>query len=172
MATDNPNDEPFDISKSRRELEEQMGDDWAPPKGLGGSLRASGVETSRWYALGAFRGCTAHRAEHGINYNAVTEAHGPGAVQAMIAAGDRAGQLCPATGYHGNGEADNGTGRDCYAVLDVLDVGGDLIADRCIPTRDAFGWWVRAIELRVAGSDCPVDTPEAHAATYALAGAR
>lgn len=115
----------------------------------------------RWHTLGAFRGCDAHWSEHGINYTAVTEAHGPDAVAAMIAAGDRAGMLCP-PGPH-----------DCpgYAALDIRGADGEIIDDRCIPTREAFDWWVRAVELRVDMSDCPVDTPEAHAATYASAAA-
>lgn len=116
------------------------------------------------HALGAFRGCDAHDREHGINYVAVTETHGPDAVAAMIGAGDRAGTLCPSGPQH--------TGRECYAALDIRNRDGDIIGDRCIPTRDAFTWWVRAVELRVNMADCPVDEPEAHAATYAWAAAQ
>lgn len=119
-------------------------------------------DTARWHSLGAFRGCDAHAQDHGINYAAVTEAHGPDIVAAMIAAGERAGMLCPASTTPGD---------SCpwYATLDVRGENGDILADRCIPTREAFDWWVRAVELRCDMSDCPVDTPEAHAVTYAVA---
>jgi hypothetical protein len=113
------------------------------------------------YTLGAFRGCDAHDRHHGISYTAITEASGPDVVAAMIAAGDRAAMLCPVdretVRHPGHGE--------CYAVLDIRNYDGDVVNDRCIPTREAFDWWERAIELRCESSDCPVDTPEAHAAT-------
>lgn len=115
----------------------------------------------RWYTLGAFRGCDAHDHEHGINYSAVMEAAGPGAVLAAIRAGDATGMLTP-------------VGHDrvtctCYAVLDMLGDDGDVLADRCIPTPEAFAWWVQAVELRATSSDCHVDEPEAYARTYSLA---
>lgn len=125
------------------------------------------------HSLGAFRGCDAHEQHHGINYTAVTEAHGPDAVAAMIAAGERAGTLCPDAPWMALAEQ-HAAGRisgqvECYATLDIRNEDGDIIGDRCIPTRVALAWWVHAVELRVDMSDCPVDTPEAHAVTYAVA---
>lgn len=38
---------------------------------------------------------------------------------------------------------------DCYAVLDLYDDNGCIIADACIPTRRAFGWWYRKVGWRV-----------------------
>lgn len=119
---------------------------------------------ARWFALGAFRGCDAHAGEHGINYTAVTEAYGPAAVDAMIAAGDAAGALCPTSRRHDT--------AGCYAVLDIRAEDGDVLTDRCVPTREAFAWWVRAVELRADMADCPVDEPAVHAATYAWAAAQ
>lgn len=121
------------------------------------------LDTSCWHSVGAFRGCDAHDRHCGISYTAVTEAHGPDVVAAILAAAaDRAGTLCPPIAPDGHREHD-----DCYATLDIRDEDGLILSDRCIPTCEAFTWWVRAVELRVDSSDCPVDTPEAHAATYA-----
>lgn len=38
---------------------------------------------------------------------------------------------------------------DCYAVLDILDANDDIVQDFCIPTRRAFEWWYRHLDLRV-----------------------
>lgn len=117
------------------------------------------------HTLGAFRGCDAHGREHGINYEAVMEWTGLAAVDQVLQVAEREGIWCALR------DDDDYDHRGCYAVLDVCDDIGDIIDDRCIPTPEAFAWWVRTVELRCNSSDCPVDTPEAHAVTYATAGA-
>lgn len=37
----------------------------------------------------------------------------------------------------------------CYAVLDLYDDDGAIIADRCIPTARGFRWWYRKVGWRV-----------------------
>lgn len=112
------------------------------------------------HSFSAFRGCDAHSHEHGISYAAVMEWDGPDAVERILRAADDAGMWCALLD-------EDDTHQHCYATLDLRDADGDIVGDRCITTRAAFDWWVRAVELRVDMSDCPVDTPEAHAATYA-----
>lgn len=118
-------------------------------------------DISHWYTLGAFRGCDAHDREHGINYAAVMEWTGPAAVDQVLQVAEREGIWC------GLREDDDYRHEHCYATLNYRDADGDIIGDQCIPTREAFDWWVRAVELRCDSSDCPVDTPEAHAVTCA-----
>lgn len=38
---------------------------------------------------------------------------------------------------------------DCYAVLDLYDDDGSIIADFAIPTARAFRWWYRKVGWRV-----------------------
>lgn len=40
-------------------------------------------------------------------------------------------------------------GCGCYAVLDVLDVNGEIVQDFCITTPRAFRWLYRKLDLRV-----------------------
>lgn len=101
-----------------------------------------------WRSLGAFRGCDAHQRQHGISFEAVMESAGPGAVAAALEAADRAGMRCTLDDW------DDSDHRHCYAVLDICDAEGDIVADRCIPTREVFDWWVALVELRVNASDC------------------
>lgn len=109
--------------------------------------------------LGAFRGCECSGRHLGINYAAVMEWTGPGAITKILDAAERKGTICA-------------VGQDCpadrFAVLDLLDKQGDVVADRCIPDRAAWQWWVRAIELRATSSDCPTCEPDAYRATYGV----
>lgn len=109
--------------------------------------------------LGAFLACEHDR---GINYRAVMEATGPDAVAAVLAGAERKGMWCSFR----DEDADEGENlhRHCYAVLDLLDADGDEIGDQCIPTVEAWAWWVRAVELRATSSDCRRCEPEAFAA--------
>lgn len=99
------------------------------------------------YSLGAFRVCSHGQA---IAYRANLEATGPQAVAAVLAAGGGIGHLCGSVGPSHSGH---------YAVLEFLDSEGDIRGNRCIPTAEAFGWWVEAVELRAAWSDCRTCEP-------------
>ena len=48
---------------------------------------------------------------------------------------------------------------DCYAVLDVLEMGGDIVQDFCIPNARAFRWWYRMLKLRVDAGDGEMGWP-------------
>lgn len=119
----------------------------------------------RAHTLGAFRGCDAHDREHGINYAAVMEWTGPAAIERILQVAEREGIWCALR------DDDGYSHQHCYATLDIRSEDGDILADQCIPTREAFDWWVRAVELRADMSDCPADEPGVHALTYAWAAA-
>lgn len=134
---------------------------------------------ARSVALGAYRGCDAHEGHHGMTYRAVMEWTGPAAIVAVVKAAATAGAI---HGPASPDEAVNAEGaravsgctiREHCGALDLLDAEDDIVGDWCIPTREAWDWWVRAVELRATSSDCPVDEPEAYAAlTDLLGGAR
>lgn len=44
---------------------------------------------------------------------------------------------------------DGPTPCNCYAVLDLYDEDGSIVADFCIPTRRRFQWWYRKVGWRV-----------------------
>lgn len=93
----------------------------------------------------------------GIAYTAAMEWNGPDAVATALAAGERAGMLCPV-----------GCQRVHFATLDVVDRQGDVISDRCIRDQAAWDWWRRAVELRSTSSDCRICEPAAYASIYGI----
>lgn len=109
-----------------------------------------------WRTLGAFRGCDAHERQHGISYQAVMESTGPNAAIAALGAAEKAGMRCKYDEWDDHPDAH----RDCYAVLDICDQDGDIVADRCIPTREVFDWWIKTVELRVNSTECPAREDE------------
>lgn len=104
---------------------------------------------------------------HGLSYRAVMEWTGPAAVLAVLRAGTKAGALHGPTSPE---ELSAGCGdHGHYAVLDLIDADDEVIGDWCIPTREAWGWWARAVELRATSAGCPDEEPAAYAVTYAFA---
>ena len=123
---------------------------------------ARATPEASWHNLGAFRGC---KHGHGIAYVARMEISGPAAVSATLDAGARTGMLCPGPKP---GDLHH---RDCYAAIDILawDRRSGMtehVSERCIPTVEAFTWWMQAIELRANSSDCPACEPAAYRAIY------
>lgn len=109
--------------------------------------------------LGAFRAC-----EHGLGIRYELAMDGKisaTGVDVAVRAAKRAGALHDAYGP---------THAACYAVLDLLDARGDIVADYCIPTREAWEWWQRGAILRPAAADCRTCEPVGWAAVYGPGG--
>ncbi|MEU6718272.1 hypothetical protein ABZ897_42970 [Nonomuraea sp. NPDC046802] len=93
-------------------------------------------------AYTAFRAFTEHR---GRQYT-VSEpvSGGREAMSRLLRTAGHLGYVRPATCQPGSG---------CYAVLDVLDGDDEHVQEYCIPSPQAFRWWYRKLNLRVAHTD-------------------
>jgi hypothetical protein len=93
-------------------------------------------------AYSAFRAVTPHR---GRQYTVSEPVSGGRAVMSRLL------RMAAAVGYVRPATCD--ADSRCYAVLDVLNGDDDIVQDYCIPTANAFRWWYRKLDLRVAHTD-------------------
>lgn len=98
--------------------------------------------------LGAMAACKHGEAQW---YRATLERRGFAAVDAVVRAAARGGNLVPLTAYP--------EPPPWVAAIDVLDSNGDIVQNYSVSTDAALAWWMTATEMRLTQTDCRICDP-------------